>query len=103
MGLRKGPRAWRVFRWARALPQYRAGHLGGVEAARASLPPTLVLAGAAYGGAGIPDCIRQGAEAARGALSALPRGDMSGGPTDCAPSAIRAAPRRRPARSQGRP
>ena len=65
MGLREEPWAWRAFRWARALPQYRVGHLERVERTRASLPPRLALAGVAYGGAGIPDCIRQGAEAAR--------------------------------------
>ena len=77
MGLREGPRASKVCRWERALPQYRVGHLERVESARGSLPPTLALAGAAYGGVGIPDCIRQGAEAARQVLAALQRPEVA--------------------------
>ena len=51
-------------RWGGALPQYPPGHLDRVAALRASLPPTLALAGAAYDGVGIPACIRSGWAAA---------------------------------------
>jgi oxygen-dependent protoporphyrinogen oxidase len=53
-----------VHRWGGALPQYPPGHLDRVTALRATLPPTLALAGAAYDGVGIPACIRSGWAAA---------------------------------------
>lgn len=59
----------RVARHRRAMPQYAVGHLDRVatiEARLASLPG-ITLAGAAYRGVGIPDCVRSG-EAAADAL-----------------------------------
>lgn len=55
-----------VNRWPRGMPQYTLGHLDRLEAIQRSLDrfPGLVLAGAAYRGIGIPDCIRDGTEAA---------------------------------------
>jgi oxygen-dependent protoporphyrinogen oxidase len=60
-----------VRRWGGALPQYRPGHLDRVAAARAALPPTLALAGAALDGVGIPACVRSGQVAADTVLSDL--------------------------------
>jgi oxygen-dependent protoporphyrinogen oxidase len=56
-----------VQRWVRAMPQYEVGHLSRVEEIErgAARIPALTLAGAAYHGVGIPDCIRGGEEAAR--------------------------------------
>ena len=42
-----------------------------VEALVASLPARLLLAGSAYLGVGLPDCIRQGRDAAQRALALL--------------------------------
>ncbi len=70
-GLRVPPRTWRVSRWERALPQYTVGHLDRLEHVESLLPPGIALAGAAYRGAGIPDCIRQGEEAAARVLEAV--------------------------------
>ena len=59
-------------RWPGGTPLYRVGHhrwLAQVRAAGAATPG-LWLAGAAYDGAGIPDCIRQ-ARAAAGAVAAF--------------------------------
>jgi oxygen-dependent protoporphyrinogen oxidase len=55
-----------VNRWHRGMPQYTLGHLDRLDSIQRSLDryPGLVLAGAAYRGIGIPDCIRDGAEAA---------------------------------------
>jgi oxygen-dependent protoporphyrinogen oxidase len=55
------------------MPQYLVGHLERVAAARGHLDrtPGLVLAGSAYEGVGIPDCIRQGKEAAVRVLGVL--------------------------------
>jgi protoporphyrinogen/coproporphyrinogen III oxidase len=59
----------RVHRWQCAQPQYDVGHLDRVSALEALLPPGLHLAGCAYRGVGIPDCIRDGQQAAEQALA----------------------------------
>lgn len=71
--IRGTPALIRVYRWPQAMPQYLVGHLERVAAARAHLraTPGLVLAGSAYEGVGIPDCIRQGKEAASAVLTGL--------------------------------
>jgi oxygen-dependent protoporphyrinogen oxidase len=48
-----------VHRFPLGMPQYTLGHRGRVERARAALAVegSLAVAGAAYGGVGIPDCI----------------------------------------------
>jgi oxygen-dependent protoporphyrinogen oxidase len=61
----------RVSRWRDANPQYDVGHLERMARLRSLCPPWLHLAGCAYGGAGIPDCVRQGRDAARAALRSL--------------------------------
>ena len=64
----------RVHRWPRGMPQYLLGHrerIGRIETALATLPG-LFLAGNAYRGVGIPDCIASGEQAADAALAALP-------------------------------
>jgi oxygen-dependent protoporphyrinogen oxidase len=55
-----------VQRWGGALPQYTVGHLDRVARIRAdtATAPGLELAGAAYGGVGIPACIASGRAAA---------------------------------------
>jgi oxygen-dependent protoporphyrinogen oxidase len=73
MGLRAEPILTRIFRWTRANPQYDVGHLDRVREmhAMSEHSPGLFLAGSAYEGVGVPDCIRQGQEAARKALALL--------------------------------
>ncbi|HET8595426.1 MAG TPA: protoporphyrinogen oxidase [Intrasporangium sp.] len=58
-----------VQRWGGGLPQYRVGHRQLVDGARAGLPPTLEVGGAAYDGVGIPACIGSGRAAARRLLA----------------------------------
>jgi len=56
----------KTYRWLKAMPQYEVGHverLSKIEAALAA-HPNVVLAGAAYRGVGIPDCVRQAKDAA---------------------------------------
>ena len=57
--------AW-TFRWQHALPQYNVGHLNRLAAIdeRMERWPGLYLAGNAYRGVGIPDCIQAGASVA---------------------------------------
>jgi len=64
--LNADPRFVRVFRWRGAMAQYGSGHLDRVnriEKATAAIPG-LALAGNAYRGIGVPDCIRTGQAAA---------------------------------------
>ncbi len=55
------------------MPQYTLGHLDRVAAIRQRLSrhPRLILAGNAFDGVGIPDCIRGAQDAADAALAAL--------------------------------
>jgi oxygen-dependent protoporphyrinogen oxidase len=66
-------RASLVTRWMDAFPQYRVGHLAMVEQIRRTLPEIgpVSLAGAAYGGVGIPACIKSGHDAMTSILEQL--------------------------------
>lgn len=66
VGLRAAPLATRLTRWERALPQYEVGHLERIEDIEGALTatPGVVLAGAAYRGSGISDCVRSAERAA---------------------------------------
>jgi protoporphyrinogen/coproporphyrinogen III oxidase len=66
LGIEKAPIFSEVTRWPRSMPQYEIGHLDRVQRIDNHLLqlPTLKLAGNAYRGAGIPDCIRSGESAA---------------------------------------
>lgn len=75
LGVRARPRDVVITRWPRSMPQYNVGHLERVarieeEAGRHS---TFALAGAAYRGVGIPDCVRSGEAAAERLVGALAR------------------------------
>jgi len=67
LGLKAQPIHTSVSRWARAMAQYTVGHAERMKEiqARAAAVPGLYLAGNAYSGIGIPDCIRTGREAAK--------------------------------------
>ena len=73
LGIQAEPLFIRVFHWPRALPQYTLGHLQRVGGIRRGLAtrPGLLLAGAAYKGVGIPDCIHSGQRAAEAAMDYL--------------------------------
>lgn len=66
LGVRAAPRLARVARWVRAMPQYELGHPERVArmARHLAARPWLALAGNAYAGVGVPDCIRSGHAAA---------------------------------------
>ncbi len=61
----------RVVRWGGGLPQYAVGHLDVVARVRAAVArhPRLAVAGAAYGGVGVPAVAAGGREAARQVLA----------------------------------
>lgn len=71
--LRGDPRHVRVFRHTPGMPQYTVGHGERIQALQRltgdAVP--LKLAGAAYRGVGIPDCVRDGEAAAEAVLQAL--------------------------------
>jgi oxygen-dependent protoporphyrinogen oxidase len=57
----------RVFRFHRASAQMRVGHLAAMRSIRErmeNIAPAVLLAGGGYGVTGIPDCIREGQQAA---------------------------------------
>ncbi len=74
MGITASPVFWRIVRWPASMPQYTVGHLERLTAAEAALArlPGLLLAGAAYRGIGLPDCIRQGLTAAAAVAGRTP-------------------------------
>jgi oxygen-dependent protoporphyrinogen oxidase len=70
-GIGARPRFTRIARWPRSMAQYSVGHGQRVEEleARVAGIPGLHLAGNAYSGIGIPDCIRMGKQAAQRILA----------------------------------
>lgn len=72
-GIRGTPVRCEVHRYPAGMPQYNVGHLSRVERIRSALRPCpgLGVTGAAYGGVGIPDCIRDALTTARAVLADL--------------------------------
>jgi oxygen-dependent protoporphyrinogen oxidase len=66
LGIEGKPLFTEVAKWENSMPQYEVGHLDRIAAIETQLAqlPNLALAGNAYRGAGIPDCIRSGETAA---------------------------------------
>ena len=75
LGITAAPIVHRIFRWPKAMPQYTLGHLDrlAVIERRLAQQPGLFVAGNAYRGIGIPDCIASGEQAADNAISYLAR------------------------------
>ena len=73
LGIEANPALVKIHRWPLGMPQYVLGHPERVERIETALAghPGLALAGAAYDGVGIPDCIRSGEEAAQSIARAL--------------------------------
>ncbi len=71
--LRKQPEVLVVKRWENAMPQYSVGHLQRVVRIEKDLEslPGLSLAGSAYRGVGIPQCVRSGRESAQKILERI--------------------------------
>jgi oxygen-dependent protoporphyrinogen oxidase len=73
LGVTAAPGITEVQRWPSAMPQYAVGHLDRVariEEAAAGIPD-FFLAGAAYRGVGVPDCVHSGENAAEAAFERL--------------------------------
>jgi oxygen-dependent protoporphyrinogen oxidase len=72
LGVTGEPLFTRLVRYPKAMPQYHIGHLARVEAIEQCLRRHrgLALAGGAYRGVGIADCVRSAEEAADRVLGA---------------------------------
>jgi oxygen-dependent protoporphyrinogen oxidase len=66
LNIDRGPLFTELAKWERSMPQYEVGHLERVQAIENEIRVLqgLTLAGNAYRGAGIPDCIKSGEAAA---------------------------------------
>lgn len=73
LGMHQTPMFADVVRYSAAMPQYHVGHLSRVTAIEREVAvwPGLELAGAAYHGVGIPDCVTSGRSAADRVLRSL--------------------------------
>jgi oxygen-dependent protoporphyrinogen oxidase len=73
LNLTAEPLFTRLYRWKDAMAQYNVGHIERIQAIEKICRelPALALAGNAYHGIGVPDCIRSGADAANHILNTL--------------------------------
>jgi protoporphyrinogen/coproporphyrinogen III oxidase len=73
LGVKAEPHRFWIHRWPRGMPQYVLGHPERLERIDEAIArhPGLALAGAAYRGVGIPDCVHSGEEAARSVVLSL--------------------------------
>lgn len=71
LGAAVDPLAVRLSRWPGAFAQYRPHHRRWVDDLRASLPPTVRIAGSSYDGIGVPACVRSGRSEAARAIAGL--------------------------------
>jgi oxygen-dependent protoporphyrinogen oxidase len=80
LGITAEPEHAQVSRWNRAMAQYAVGHQERMKRIheRAGALPGLKLAGNAYDGIGIPDCIRLGRKAAQELVAGLRVSEAAG-------------------------
>jgi protoporphyrinogen/coproporphyrinogen III oxidase len=66
VGIKAQPCFAHIYKWDHAMAQYGMGHCERITRIRQRISemPGLALAGNAYGGIGVPDCVRSGSEAA---------------------------------------
>ncbi|HEU5465134.1 MAG TPA: protoporphyrinogen oxidase [Candidatus Binatia bacterium] len=75
LGVHAAPVLSRIYRHPKSMPQYHVGHQARIARIERALQrfPTLALAGSAYHGVGIADCVGSGEEAAEKIIGALSR------------------------------
>src|SRR5262249_53603835 len=73
LGIQAAPLFVHIARYPQSMPQYRVGHLRLIETIeeRVARYPGLALAGNAYRGVGIADCVRSGEAAAESVLNQI--------------------------------
>lgn len=66
LGIEGSPERFWVHKWPEGMPQYKVDHTDWLEALDTELAayPELFLCGSSYRGIGVPDCVRQGRDAA---------------------------------------
>lgn len=74
VGIEGVPVEYTIFRWPGQFGQADVGHLDRVDLIEDLLPPGIAVAGGAFRGVGVPDCIRQGRQ---GVQLLYPRGDLA--------------------------
>ena len=74
LGLKAEPLFTRLYRWKGAMAQYTVGHLERLQRIEGLVKqlPGLALAGNAYRGIGVPDCVRSGEAAVQQVLVVAP-------------------------------
>jgi protoporphyrinogen/coproporphyrinogen III oxidase len=75
LGIEAEPRLSRLHRWPASMPQYDVGHADRIAGIRSRVArhSGLFLAGNAYAGVGLSDCVRSGEEAADALIGRLGR------------------------------
>jgi len=73
LGIQTAPLFVHIARYPRSMPQYRVGHLRLIDAIEKQVAkyPGLALAGSAYRGVGIADCVRSSEAAAESVLNQI--------------------------------
>lgn len=73
VGIEGQPRFTELYRWPRSMPQYPVGHLDRVARIQQLLAawPGLTVAGNAFGGVGVPDCVHSAETAVEHLLATL--------------------------------
>jgi oxygen-dependent protoporphyrinogen oxidase len=73
LGIEAAPGIVEVRRWPESMPQYEVGHLARVAEIERIVAgiPAFAIAGAAYRGVGIPDCVHSGEQAAEAIFANL--------------------------------
>jgi oxygen-dependent protoporphyrinogen oxidase len=86
LGAAGEPELIQIHRWPRSMPQYHVGHLDRLARIdqRLAAHPRLALAGSAYRGVGVPQCIAGGERAAETVLAMFERAQAS----RCDPGAL---------------
>ncbi len=82
IGVAGAPAFVELYRWPCSMPQYPVGHLDRVRRieARVANWPALAMAGNAFGGVGIPDCVHSGERAAEKLVASLAENHARAGP-----------------------
>lgn len=74
MGITAAPLFHEITRLPHSMPQYPVGHLHNIKAIREEMEvryPGLLMSGSSFHGVGMPDCVRQGKEAAEAGIRFL--------------------------------
>jgi oxygen-dependent protoporphyrinogen oxidase len=94
LGIEAEPRFTRLHRWPESMPQYAVGHAARAARIRdrAARVAGLAIAGSAYDGVGLADCVRSGEAAAEAVLASMGLGAAAAGLAGAPATAAERAP-----------